>query len=124
MLLLLVLRRLLARLRGWMKSTPLFNRVNASCNLELLPSQVHTCHNCGKDIHGKVIADILGICVVTQLPSDMSVLFCKRCSSSNKLVDKSVNTAVKTGEAAFAAALAPSKKPQATGSNTATRLNS
>ena len=48
-----------------------------SCNLELLPSQVHTCHNCGKDIHGKIIADTLGICVVTQLPSDMSVLFCK-----------------------------------------------
>ena len=96
-----------------------------SCNLELLPSQVHTCHKCKNDIHGKIIADTLGICVVTQLASDDSVLFCKECSaSSNKLVDKSVKTAVKTGEAAFAAtALAPSKEPQATGSNTARLCN-
>ena len=41
-----------------------------SCNLELLPSQVHTCHNCGEDIHDKIIADALGICVVTQLACD------------------------------------------------------
>jgi len=94
----------------------------ASCNLELQPTQQHTCHNCERDIHGKIIADLLGNCVVTQpyLATDDSILFCNECSRSNQhLVDKSVKTAVKTSETAFAAALVPSKKPQATGSNTA-----
>jgi len=108
---------LLLVLRGGMKSAPLFDRVNASRVIwnSCRRGQVHTCYKCGKDIHGKIIADELGICVVTRLAGDDSALICKKCSPSNNLVDKSVKTVVKTGEAAFVAALFPSKKPQATG---------
>ena len=65
-----------ARAAGWDEEHAIVRpRKCFSCNLELLPSQVHTCSKCGKDIHGKIIADLLSNCVVTQLAGDQSVLF-------------------------------------------------
>ena len=91
----------LARAAGW--DATVHPRFCVSCKLQLMPSQWHTCCICKYPLHGKIVADISGVCVVKNLATDDSLLLCCDCARSNPHLVK--KTDIKVGEGAFAAAL-------------------